>query len=221
MSIRVTCPGCNTPYSVGDTLIGKKVRCKKCGGIMSVAAAEGDVVVTESAAPKSKPRPAPEPEDEDDEEQDNDATSSSPKKKGKNRPSRKAKKRADVQAVAFYQKAILLCLLLHIFAVVLTNTVPPNLTMIAWAGVILVEIASAAFVFLLAKKVYSTVAAVFFAILDLIPYVALISLLVVNGAATRYLKERGIKVGLFGAKIPAKWRKKASQESEDDDDGDE
>ncbi len=39
MAIEMTCPGCDTVYPVSDELIGKTIRCKKCGEMMSVTAA--------------------------------------------------------------------------------------------------------------------------------------------------------------------------------------
>ncbi len=36
MSIRVRCPSCNTEYALADQLAGKKVRCKKCQGVIAV-----------------------------------------------------------------------------------------------------------------------------------------------------------------------------------------
>src|SRR5581483_2055942 len=47
-------------------------------------------------------------------------------------------------------------------------------------------------------------------ILALIPLINVIVLLVVNGAATRVLREHGIKVGLLGASVPAELRSTGS-----------
>ena len=57
------------------------------------------------------------------------------------------------------------------------------------------------FVFLLAIKVYSPVVGILFAILTLVPCVGLLMLLLINGKATRILKQNGIRVGLMGANL--------------------
>src|SRR5438552_17728040 len=52
MSIKALCPGCNTSYTLADTLRGKKIRCKKCQ----------EVFVAEEAAPEDEEASA-EPEE--------------------------------------------------------------------------------------------------------------------------------------------------------------
>src|SRR5215475_14380427 len=44
MPIRACCPQCGANYNLADTLAGKKIRCKKCQGIVPVptAAAAGE-----------------------------------------------------------------------------------------------------------------------------------------------------------------------------------
>ena len=51
MSISLSCPSCNKPYSVPDTLAGKQVRCQKCSQVFTVAAAAPAL----SAAPALDP----------------------------------------------------------------------------------------------------------------------------------------------------------------------
>ena len=46
MSLTITCPGCESVYTVGEVLIGKTIRCKKCSEMIPVKAA---------AAPKATP----------------------------------------------------------------------------------------------------------------------------------------------------------------------
>ncbi len=73
MAIRVRCSHCETSNSFADTLAGKKVRCKKCQGIMAVPQAEVEDVTEALAAPpaqkaevpKSKTRPAAVRDEED------------------------------------------------------------------------------------------------------------------------------------------------------------
>jgi len=46
MSLSITCPGCDSIYTVGEVLIGKTIRCKKCSEMIPVKAA---------VAPKATP----------------------------------------------------------------------------------------------------------------------------------------------------------------------
>ena len=54
-------------------------------------------------------------------------------------------------------------------------------------------------VFLLANELYNTGIGVLCAILMIVPCISLITLLVVNGKATSFLQQHGIKVGFMGA----------------------
>lgn len=86
MSLPVSCPGCQAVYPVPESLIGKTIRCKKCGEMMPVKAPAQPVAADiiedddpppakptrrreEADAPKAKAtrRPRVEDDDEDDE----------------------------------------------------------------------------------------------------------------------------------------------------------
>lgn len=73
----------------------------------------------------------------------------------------------------------------------------------------IVAIASTVFIFLLAIKVYSVVVGILLGLLTLLgsltlfPLIGLIVLLLVNGKATKILRQNGIKVGLLGANLKA------------------
>jgi hypothetical protein len=54
-------------------------------------------------------------------------------------------------------------------------------------------------VFLLANEVYNAIVATLCAILMIVPCISLLTLLVVNGKATAYLQQNGIRVGFMGA----------------------
>jgi hypothetical protein len=58
--VPVTCPApaCRWQTKVAKALIGKKIRCKKCGGIIAVSAPEGAVSIP---APTPVPEPVPVP----------------------------------------------------------------------------------------------------------------------------------------------------------------
>jgi hypothetical protein len=52
--------------------------------------------------------------------------------------------------------------------------------------------------FLLAWELYNMVIGMICAVLMPIPCVALLTLLIINGKATKFLQQRGVKVGLMG-----------------------
>jgi len=61
-----------------------------------------------------------------------------------------------------------------------------------------VVIATMLAAFLLAWELYNVVIGVICAVLMPIPCIALLTLLIINGKATRFLQQRGVKVGLMG-----------------------
>lgn len=106
----------------------------------------------------------------------------------------------DLLAVAKYQKGILGCILIYLLLTIL-QLVLPELGVIVAVSVLILGLAGTVFVFLLAIKVYSPVVGILFAILTLVPCVGLLMLLLINGKATRILKQNGIRVGLMGANL--------------------
>ena len=109
--------------------------------------------------------------------------------------------RDDLRSVAQYQKGILVCILIHLIAVICQLTLPAEIRLVLGLGVLLVGLVGTVFVFLLAMKVYGSAVGVLLGILALLPCIGLIVLLAVNGKATRILKQNGIKVGLLGANL--------------------
>jgi hypothetical protein len=107
--------------------------------------------------------------------------------------------RADLRAIATYQKVILVCIVVYLLSVVFQFALPVGLRLILALGIVGLAIVSTVFVFLLATKLYSTGIGILLGILTLIPLVGLIVLLIINGKATATLKENGIRVGLLGA----------------------
>jgi predicted Zn finger-like uncharacterized protein len=59
MPISLSCPSCQKPYQVPETLAGKQVRCQKCSHIFTVAAAAP--VLTPAAAARAPAAPALDP----------------------------------------------------------------------------------------------------------------------------------------------------------------
>jgi hypothetical protein len=78
-------------------------------------------------------------------------------------------------------------------------TLPPGYGILVYVGLGVANVVSAIFVFLLATRLYGNGMGIFLAIMTLIPYLGLIFLLIVNGRATKVLKDHDIPVGLLGA----------------------
>jgi hypothetical protein len=110
--------------------------------------------------------------------------------------------RDKLRRVARYQQWVLYALLANIcinvgsFAARQSNDPLTNLVVL---GLLLsIAIISMAAVFLLAKELYSAVIGVLCAVLMILPCISLITLLIVNGKATSFLQQHGIKVGFMG-----------------------
>jgi hypothetical protein len=110
--------------------------------------------------------------------------------------------RSHLWSIAFYQKGILLCILVYILTVIAQFFIPEQLRWVMLPLVVLpVCLAATVFVFLLATKVYNPVVGVLLGFLTLIPCIGLLVLLVINSKATSTLKRHGIGVGLLGADL--------------------
>ncbi|MFP4434676.1 MAG: hypothetical protein ACLFTN_09420 [Phycisphaerae bacterium] len=108
----------------------------------------------------------------------------------------------NVRFVASKQKALLVCILLYLLALLGQVAIPPRLHYILFMAGIALLIVAAVFVAQLGMRLYGKGPGIAFGILTLVPLVGLIVLLVVNAKATSVLKENGLKVGLLGAKVP-------------------
>jgi hypothetical protein len=109
--------------------------------------------------------------------------------------------RQTLYRVAYYQKAVLVCVLVSLLAVGAPFLLPEEAILGAYVALLVASVISTVFVFLLAAKLYGTGAGVFFGLLTLIPYLGLLVLLAINGKATSVLKAHGIRVGLLGANL--------------------
>lgn len=101
--------------------------------------------------------------------------------------------------VARCQRGVILCILVYFFAMIGQVMLPAELQVLMDVGLLVVSIVAAVYVFLLAIKLFGTSLGIVLGILTLVPLLGLIVLLVVNGKATRLLKNYGVKVGLLGA----------------------
>jgi hypothetical protein len=115
-----------------------------------------------------------------------------------------------IKQVARDQKNLIYGILFYLLAAISSGVVnasagpgPQNdasiIRMVVGLVALVAIIAAVVFVIRLAAKLYSTGTAIVFGVLAIIPCVGLIIMLVVNGAATKLLKENGITVGFMGA----------------------
>jgi hypothetical protein len=123
--------------------------------------------------------------------------------------------RDDLRSVAKCQKGILVYMLvgilIYLVAIFGQFALPSEALLLVNLAVLIVGLVGAVFVFMLAIKVYGTGLGITLGVLSSVPlpFVPLpfgplihgIALLVVNGKATKVLKENGIKVGLLGANV--------------------
>src|SRR5205807_1065900 len=77
--------------------------------------------------------------------------------------------RTDLQAVAGYQKGILLCILVYAVAVLVQFALPDELRLAVGLGILGLGVVATVFVFLLATKVYSTGTGIFLGIVTFLP----------------------------------------------------
>jgi hypothetical protein len=165
---------------------------------------EEDIQEQPPARPRRREEPPPSrkrrPRDEEDD--DYDYEGEPPLRRRRPRMSR-----AELRAVAWYQKAIILCIVAVLGTIpvrIALSTLPVELARFGWMGVVVygiaAEVTGAVFVFMLAMKIYSRSTGILLGILTLIPCVGLITLLVINSTATAILRMNGIRVGLLGAR---------------------
>jgi S1-C subfamily serine protease len=97
MALSITCSGCDAVYPVGENLIGKTIRCKKCGEMMPVTApskSKASIALDEDEAPR-RPSSRREEAREDeapkarsrrrDEDEDNEDEDEAPKARSRRR----------------------------------------------------------------------------------------------------------------------------------------
>jgi hypothetical protein len=112
--------------------------------------------------------------------------------------------REKLRAIAWKQKAIILCLLAYltgVFLFIYQAAAMARPVPFLGPGFALTAIAATVFVFMLAIELYGPGVGALLGLLTLIPIVGLCVLLVVNGKATDTLKKNGISVGFLGASL--------------------
>jgi hypothetical protein len=104
----------------------------------------------------------------------------------------------DLKTVAVAQKLILVCVTLRILGTVSQYFLPPEYLYFVEIAFYCTLVVSAVSVLILAMKVGL---GIIYGIVALIPYIGLLSLLIVNQRATKILRDNGHGVGLFGADL--------------------
>jgi len=111
--------------------------------------------------------------------------------------------REKLRRVARYQQWVLYALLANICINIASIAVRQANEFMLSLGVLAVALAIIAVsmiaIFLLANELYNAGIGVLCAILMIVPCIQLITLLIVNGKATSFLQQNGIKVGFMGA----------------------
>jgi len=113
----------------------------------------------------------------------------------------KSGRREDLKAVAVAQKSILVCVFIYIIIIIFEALVPVEYRLYIGIGDLVIALVAAVSVLLLAIRVYSIGYVVFLGIGALVPWLRLLILLMINGKATKILKENGHKVGFMGADL--------------------
>lgn len=221
MPISMNCPSCNKTLSAPDSSSGKKAKCPACGQIMTVpevvreaeavgvggAGASGDLGPTSDspspAAAGQTRQPCP--------ECGQMIVAGAAKCRFCNaifdptlkllEKSRPGSRCQDLRQIASYQRGVIFCILFQVLAYAGIFAVPQPLAFVPVLLLMIAGIAALVFVVLLAIRIYSTGTAILLGILMFIPCVALVTLLVINQAATKMLTENGIKVGFLGASM--------------------
>jgi hypothetical protein len=110
--------------------------------------------------------------------------------------------REKMRRVAKYQQWVLYALLANIvinIMVMSTRGADPAVTVALGVLALVIVVITMFAVFRLTNELYNVVAAVCCAALMIVPCISLLTLLIVNGRATTFLQQRGVKVGLMGA----------------------
>ena len=223
MPISFQCPKCGKKLKAPDSAAGRSSTCPGCGGKVTCPEADDDGEVVEMQLTPAKPKGFDPFADVDSDKPygvaapDPSAVADANAAPSLTRPGKtksgKGKKKAELKSIAFYQRYliifILIQILINIASVVYFRGVGPDpakLTggTIAIIGLFIIVglttgLAATVFAFLLTKKISNVGMAILVVLLTLIPCVGLISLFVVSGKATKRLRDAGIDVGFLGA----------------------
>jgi predicted RNA-binding Zn-ribbon protein involved in translation (DUF1610 family) len=202
MAISVQCPACQKLLKAEEESAGKRIKCPSCGEVLAVPVA-ATVSAPAPAEEGGERRPCPMCGEE---------IAAAARKcrfcgevfdPGLRRTASGGPRmaRQDLYRVAVSQKVILWCILAYLIVVVAQFAVPPESRLLLGLAFLPVALVATVFVFRLALKVYGTGMGVFLGIMTLIPFIGLITLIIINQKATGLLNQRGYRVGLLGADL--------------------
>jgi hypothetical protein len=139
---------------------------------------------------------------------------------------RRTRSAADLRAIAAYHKVLILWLVAQLLiwvgyvGAILTELARDNgeaAVLLLWFTA-LIGLVAAVFVVLLEAKLSGPVLGVFLGLLTVVPCLGLVILLVVSVRATGALRENGVRVGLFGARVRDIDELPEGRDEEDSDD---
>lgn len=113
-----------------------------------------------------------------------------------------------LRRVAKYQRTVIVALVANLVVSIVARSareLPPLGALALLFLILCVVVIAVVSIFLLGRELYSTGMAVVCAVLMFVPCVSLITLLIVNQSATKFLQQHGVQVGFFGvdpARIP-------------------
>ena len=225
MPISFQCPKCGKKLKAPDSAAGRSSSCPGCGGKVTCPEADDGEVVEMQLTPlkpkgfdpfddidSGKPYgvAAPDPSAVADAE-----SAPTLKRPGKTK-SGKGKKKAELKSIAFYQRYLIILILIQILTGIVyggylgslvaarpdpTKPAVGNLAIISLIVIVslIAGLASMVFAFMLTMKISNVGMAILVLLLSLVPCANLISLLVVVSIATKRLRAAGIDVGFLGA----------------------
>ncbi len=121
--------------------------------------------------------------------------------KPKPNPKAPSHTREELRRIAVYQKGVETCLAAYVVLLAGQVLAPPDYQVFPGVGAIVVAIAGTVVGCLLAIRTCGTGVGIVFGLLSLVPCFGLIMLFHLSNDARVILKENGIKVGLFGARL--------------------
>jgi hypothetical protein len=214
MSISFQCPRCGKKLKAPDSAAGKSSSCPGCGGTVTcpVPGDEGEVVEMQLSPAKPKgfdpfadmesDKPYGVTEAAPPSEPSSDNPYAPPKRIGKAK-SGKGKKKAELRSIAQYQRFLMISILSYIVTYIAFFAAfrggAPAVALLFLAAVVIAGLAATVFSFMLTMRISNVGMAILVLLLSVIPCAGLIALFIVNGIATRRLRDAGIDVGFLGA----------------------
>jgi hypothetical protein len=109
--------------------------------------------------------------------------------------------RSDLKVIAMRQRAVMYCILAYIglYVILILFRSTPALAGVVALCILGTMVTAAVFIFMLSLSLYSVGTGIVMGLLTMIPLLGLLVLLIINGRATKILRDNGVRVGLLGA----------------------